>query len=130
MAISQLTDFFGWITAKTPSESAMSRLSRLERSLSRLLKECGLRLACITRGDRGGSLIVSDETAVEHQGFHVKVVDAVGAGDAFTEFVAHHYMRGKPLQEISESANRFVSWVATQAWRDADGYSGTAAQHP
>jgi fructokinase len=79
----------------------------------RLLKECSLRLACITRGDRG-SLIVSDETAVEHQGFHVKVVDAVGAGDAFTACVAHHYMRGKPLQEISESANRFASWVATQ----------------
>lgn len=79
----------------------------------RLLKECNLRLVCITRGDRG-SLIVSDETVVEHQGFHVKVVDAVGAGDAFTACVAHHYMRGKSLPEISESANRFASWVATQ----------------
>jgi fructokinase len=79
----------------------------------RLLKECNLRLVCITRGDRG-SLIVSDETVVEHQGFHVKVVDAVGAGDAFTACVAHHYMRGKSFQEISESANRFASWVATQ----------------
>ena len=79
----------------------------------RLLKECHLRLACITRGDRG-SLIVSDEAVVEHQGFPVKVVDAVGAGDAFTACVAHHYLRGKSLQEISESANRFASWVATQ----------------
>lgn len=79
----------------------------------RLLKECNLRLACITRGDRG-SLIISDEAVVEHQGFPVKVVDAVGAGDAFTACVAHHYLRGKSLQEISDSANRFASWVATQ----------------
>ena len=80
---------------------------------TRLLKECHLRLACITRGDRG-SLIVSDEAVVEHHGFRVKVVDAVGAGDAFTACVAHYYLRGKSLQEISESANRFASWVATQ----------------
>jgi fructokinase len=79
----------------------------------RLLKECNLRLACITRGDRG-SLIVSDESVVEHPGFHVRVVDAVGAGDAFTACVAHHYLRGASLQEISQSANRFASWVATQ----------------
>lgn len=79
----------------------------------RLLKKCNLRLACITRGDRG-SLIVSDETVVEHPGFPVKVVDAVGAGDAFTACVAHHFLRGQSLQQISESANRFASWVATQ----------------
>lgn len=84
-----------------------------EMLAKRLLKECNLRLACITRSDRG-SLIVSQETVVEHQGFRVKVVDAVGAGDAFTACLAHHYLRGKSLREISESANRFASWVATQ----------------
>jgi fructokinase len=80
---------------------------------SRLLRECNLRLVCITRGDRG-SLIVTEENSVEHRGFHVKVADAVGAGDAFTACLAHHYLRGHSLQEISESANRFASWVATQ----------------
>ncbi len=84
-----------------------------ETLAKRLLKDCNLRLACITRGDRG-SLIVSDETVVEHHGFRVRVVDAVGAGDAFTACLAHYYLRGKSLQEISESANRFASWVATQ----------------
>ena len=84
-----------------------------ETLAKRLLKESALRLVCITRGARG-SLIVSEEKTVEHKGFRVKVADAVGAGDAFTACLAHHYVRGLPLEEISESANRFASWVATQ----------------
>jgi fructokinase len=79
----------------------------------RLLQNCDLKLVCITRADRG-SLLVSREQTVEHGGFQVKVADAVGAGDAFTACLAHHYVRGNPLQQISESANRFASWVATQ----------------
>jgi fructokinase len=79
----------------------------------RLLHLCDLRLVCITCGSRG-SLLVTDGQIVEHKGFRVTVADAVGAGDAFTACLAHHYLRGHSLQEISESANRFASWVATQ----------------
>src|SRR6266567_3502909 len=79
----------------------------------RLLNECRLRLVCITRGARGSLLVSANET-VEHRGFRVKVADAVGAGDAFTACLAHHYLRAHSLQEISESANRFASWVATE----------------
>jgi fructokinase len=79
----------------------------------RLLHDFDLKLVCITRADRG-SLLVSQEQTVEHSGFRVKVADAVGAGDAFTACLAHHYVRGNPLQQISEAANRFASWVATQ----------------
>jgi len=79
----------------------------------RLLQEFDLRLVCVTRGARG-SVLVSKNEAVEHPGFSVKVADAIGAGDAFTACLAHHYLRGHSLQEISESANRFASWVATQ----------------
>ena len=79
----------------------------------RLLNEYDLRLVCITRGARG-SLLVSKDQKVEHRGYRVKVADAVGAGDAFTACLAGHYFRGHSLEEISESANRFASWVATQ----------------
>jgi fructokinase len=79
----------------------------------RLLSDYDLRLVCITRGARG-SLLVSKDQTIEHQGFRVKVADAVGAGDAFTACLAHHYLRGGSLEEISEAANRFASWVATQ----------------
>jgi fructokinase len=84
-----------------------------EMLAQRLLHLCDLRLVCITCGSRG-SLLVTEEEAVEHKGFRVTVADAVGAGDAFTACLAHHYLRGHSLQEISESANRFASWVATQ----------------
>ncbi len=79
----------------------------------RLLSECGLKLVCLTRGERG-SLLVSEHETAEHKGFHVKVADAVGAGDAFTACLVYHYQLGNSLEEINESANRFASWVATQ----------------
>ena len=57
---------------------------------------------------------MSEDQTIEHSGFRVKVADAIGAGDAFTACLAHHYLRGRSLEEISETANRFASWVATQ----------------
>jgi fructokinase len=78
-----------------------------------LLTKFDLKLVCVTRGALG-SLLVSADQIVEHSGFRVKVVDAVGAGDAFTACLAHHYLRGRSLQTISELANGFASWVATQ----------------
>jgi fructokinase len=84
-----------------------------ETLAKRLLHEFGLRVVCVTRGHRG-SLLVSQDKAIEHRGVRVKVADAVGAGDAFTACLAHHYVRGRSLEEISELANPFAAWVATQ----------------
>jgi fructokinase len=84
-----------------------------ETLAKRLLSECHLRLVCVTRGALG-SLLVSENQTVEHPGHRVNVADAVGAGDAFTACLAHHYLRAHSLEEISESANRFASWVVTQ----------------
>ena len=78
-----------------------------------LLMEFDLRLVCVTRGGQG-SLIVSRERAISHDGFPIKVADTVGAGDAFTACLAHYYVRGVQLEEISERANRFGAWVASQ----------------
>lgn len=78
-----------------------------------LLRKCDLKLVCVTRGSRG-SVLVSHEETVEHPGIAVEVADAVGAGDAFAACVAHHVVRGRSLEEISEFANRLASWVATQ----------------
>jgi acetyl esterase/lipase len=52
--------------------------------------------------------------AVQHAGFCVKVSDAVGAGDGFTACLAHYYLQDYSLEDLSEFANRFASWVATQ----------------
>ena len=85
-----------------------------ERELAnRLFHEFDLELISITRGARG-SLLISESEMVEHTGISVEVADAIGAGDAFTACVAHYYLQSCRLEEISESANRFAAWVATQ----------------
>ena len=95
--------------------SVLGLASASENELARkMLEKFCLKLVCVTRGARG-SLLVSREHESEHKGFRVKVVDTVGAGDAFTACMAHHYLRGGSLEEIGEAANRFASWVASQA---------------
>ncbi len=79
-----------------------------------LLEHFGLELVCLTRGAHG-SLLVSKERKSQHPGFRVKVVDAVGAGDAFTAAFAHQLRRGASLDDTNEFANRVASWVASQS---------------
>jgi fructokinase len=79
-----------------------------------LLQSHDLKLVCVTRGN-GGSLLVSAEDCSEHAGFKVKVADTVGAGDAFTAALVHGYLRGAPLAQINETANRVGAWVASQS---------------
>jgi fructokinase len=79
----------------------------------RLLQAYDLQLVCLTRGGRG-SLLLSGAQVIEHPGFKIEVADTVGAGDAFTAALVHHYLRGATLERISEAANRAGAWVATQ----------------
>jgi fructokinase len=83
-------------------------------SAQRLLSEHDLQLVCITRGE-SGSLLISDDECSEHAGVKVKVADTVGAGDAFTAAMVHGYLRGAPLDQINETANRVGAWVASQS---------------
>ena len=85
-----------------------------EDSARRLLSLHDLKLFCVTRGDNG-SLLVSHDQCSEHPGFEVKVADTVGAGDAFTAALVHGFLRGTPLAQINEHANRVGAWVASQS---------------
>lgn len=73
-----------------------------------------LKLICVTRGDKG-SLLVTENERDEQPGFPVRVVDSVGAGDAFTAALAHHMLAGSSLRVMNEAANRLGAWVASQA---------------
>jgi fructokinase len=95
-----------------------------EDAARRLLSAYGLKLVCITRGARG-SLLVSPSGSASHPGFQVKVMDTVGTGDAFTACLVHHFVRGAPLDQINESANRFAAWVASQPGATPSRDSGT-----
>lgn len=87
----------------------------LRRGAERLLMEFPtLQLVAITRGEKG-SLLVTGTECHRHAGYPVKVVDTVGAGDAFTAAMAHYLMRGAQLPVLNEAGNRWGSWVASQS---------------
>ena len=85
----------------------------LENMAQRLLEAYDLDLVCVTRGAEGSLLVTSTET-VSHPGVEVAVADTIGAGDAFTAALASGYLRGAPLERISEAANRLGAWVASR----------------
>lgn len=84
-----------------------------QKLASRLLQMFDLDLVCVTKGEHG-SLLLTKSEAIRHPGLNIEVADAIGAGDAFTACVAHYLVQGRPLDEISNAANSFAAWVATQ----------------
>jgi fructokinase len=78
-----------------------------------LLRTCGLKLVCVTEA-ANGSILVAADGIDRHPGFPTKVADTVGAGDAFTAALVHHYLRGASLEAMNEAANRMGSWVASR----------------
>jgi fructokinase len=78
-----------------------------------LLKHCELKLVCVTEG-MNGSFLVAEDGVHKHPGFPTQVADTVGAGDAFTAALIHHYLRGASLDAMNEAANHMGSWVASQ----------------
>ena len=79
----------------------------------RLREAFGLRLVCLTLGAEG-SLLVGPAGELANPGVPVQVADTIGAGDAFTAVLCHHWLRGSSLERIGEAANRYGAWVAGQ----------------
>jgi len=103
------------------NEEELAEVSTMWRSpigaspsdLRALASRLGVELVCVTKGNRG-SLLATPRQAVEHPGFPVPVVDTVGAGDAFAAAVACCWGLHMGLEKISEVANRWAGWVASQ----------------
>ena len=90
-------------------------IESLRKSAQHLLMEFPtLRLVAITCGGAGSLLVTRDEWH-QHPGFPVKVLDTIGAGDAFTAAMAHYLLRGAQLPILNEAGNRWGSWVASQS---------------
>ena len=73
----------------------------------------GCQLVATTLGPHG-SLLTTRESTFGHPGFPIKVVDTVGAGDAFTAGLVHAYLRGASLPQMAEIGNLCGSYVASQ----------------
>lgn len=80
----------------------------------RLANLFDIEMLCVTRGEYG-SLLISGDNHDYHPGCQVEVNDTVGAGDAFTAAMVHHYLRGASLSTINEEANKLGSFVASQS---------------
>lgn len=99
-----------------PEIAAMFGLNRerTEQEMRAVLDKFGLKTVFVTRGERGAMAGTAAEV-VEHPGFSVQVRDTIGAGDAFTAAAVHCVLRGMSLEKTLAFANRWASWVASQA---------------
>ncbi len=98
-----------------PEDDDAARATALIADAQRLISAYpNLELVAITLGAHG-SLLVAAEESVRHQGVATTLVDAVGAGDAFTAALAVHRLLGLSLAVQSEAANRWGAWVAGQS---------------
>jgi fructokinase len=95
--------FLGFENPPSPEATA--------RSLLQTYPRCAL--VATTLGAQG-SLITTREASSRHPGFPIKLVDAVGAGDAFTAGLVHSYLRGASLAQMAEIGNLCGSYVAGQ----------------
>ncbi len=80
------------------------------RLLSDLRRRYDLEVVALTRGERGCLVQGDEEVAVP--GIPVRVVDTVGAGDAFTAGLLASVLEGKALAEAASFANRLAARVA------------------
>lgn len=86
----------------------------LERFCESWSRTHELRTICVTLGERGCA--VWSGGALQHfPGVAVRVVDTVGAGDAFSAAFLHGFDRGWPLERTAAFANSLGALVAGRA---------------
>ncbi len=81
--------------------------------IKKIADKYDIRCVAYTRGP-GGSLLFLDGKVSDHPGYRTDVVDAVGAGDAFTAALVMGMMQGKNLDVINDAANRVASFVCSR----------------
>jgi fructokinase len=72
-----------------------------------------LGMVCVTRGTEGAFVALIDGDITE-RGVPAKVVDTVGAGDAFTAAMVCLHLEGRPLRECARFANHYAARVCEQ----------------
>ncbi|MEI6809486.1 MAG: carbohydrate kinase [bacterium] len=99
-----------------PKISVLLYGSRLTESafVSRLSNEFPVEVVCVTRGSAGCAVHAAGEVH-EVPGIPVKVVDTVGAGDAFSAAFLRHYVRTGNVEEAAQRGNLLGAYVASQA---------------
>lgn len=79
-----------------------------------LMHHYGHKLVVVTQGEAGAIAITESETCSVEPGRAMKVVDTVGAGDAFTSVLLLGLQKKWPLQDMLDRAQAFASAVVGQ----------------
>ena len=86
-------------------------------SLEEFCRNCArifhLEAVCVTLGQKG-CVLLRREQYVEAPGFHVKVADTIGAGDAFSAALVHGFGSGWSTMQIAEFANRVGALISSR----------------
>ena len=73
-----------------------------------------VRIVCVTRGAKG-CLVAGEDGLHDIEGVSTKVVDTVGAGDAFTAGLIATQLEGWSVADSARFANRVGALVASRA---------------
>jgi len=99
-----------------------------DQMLRSLLSGFRLELIALTRGEKG-ALLVADGRSSAQPAVAGKVVDTVGAGDAFTAALAMGLHRRLDLDAINRHACRLAAFVCTQSGATPNVPEEIAANH-
>ena len=85
----------------------------VDSCMQALLETYALKLLALTRGSHGSLMLTATESS-EHEGYPAKVVDTVGAGDAFAAAMVVGFLRDRVLADINDFANRIGAYVCAR----------------
>jgi fructokinase len=104
-----------WLKADRDEMACLLRELPTEEGLDsdaveRFRRAHGLACLCVTEGKRGCTVVAEGEKFTE-PGVPARVVDTVGAGDAFTAAMVCLHLEGRPLRECARFANHYAARV-------------------
>ena len=115
-----IEESLGLATAVKLNDSELSVVSEMlgfagdERDRVRRIADVyDLDLAALTRGEKG-SVLYSRERWSVHTGYKTRVVDTVGAGDAFAAALVAGMLARLDLDLVNDRANRVASFVCSR----------------
>jgi fructokinase len=108
----ELMDLFGWYT-RTRHDTARIDSVEVRAACATLLRIFSLEALVVTLGPRGAVVFGADGTVVadHHSAPPRRIVDTVGAGDAFSAVFLLGRAHGWPLQDTLARANQFAGAI-------------------
>lgn len=106
----------GYLKVSAEEAAVVLALSRVDidwtlKEGSRTCRELDLRVLAVTFGAEGAVLSTPDETVGIQPHDCDRIVDTVGAGDAFSAMLVRGIVSGWPLREMGREAVRFASRI-------------------